>query len=124
MSLSILASTSWPVNTLFLPCLLMGFTTFLVGLLPLAVPLSRASLRILEVLGSGLLVGAATTVVIPEGVAALFRGECERSTAAAIVWQAGQAYEEHKKHGTATPKYDVQTKVGMALIAGYLIMFW
>ncbi|PWY97406.1 Zinc/iron permease [Testicularia cyperi] len=51
----------------------MGVGTLLCGLLPLSLPLSRRMMRVLEVFGAGLLVGAAVTVVIPEGANALFK---------------------------------------------------
>lgn len=53
---------------LVLTCLFMGVCTYGVGTLPLAFQLSRHSLRKLELWGAGLLLGAALTVVIPEGI--------------------------------------------------------
>lgn len=50
----------------------MGVGTLVCGLLPLSLPLSHRMMRVLEVFGAGLLVGAAVTVVIPEGSSALF----------------------------------------------------
>ncbi len=51
----------------------MALGTFLFGVLPLLLPLSRRSLRFVELLGAGLLLGAALTVVLPEGVGTLMR---------------------------------------------------
>ena len=53
---------------LVLTCLFMSVCTYGVGTLPLAFQLSRHSLRKLELWGAGLLLGAALTVVIPEGI--------------------------------------------------------
>ncbi|SAM58220.1 related to ATX2-Golgi membrane protein involved in manganese homeostasis [Ustilago bromivora] len=50
----------------------MGVGTLVCGLLPLSLSLSHRIMRLLEVFGAGLLVGAAVTVVIPEGSSALF----------------------------------------------------
>ncbi|GAC99581.1 potential ZIP metal ion transporter [Pseudozyma hubeiensis SY62] len=50
----------------------MGVGTLVCGLIPLSLPLSHRMMRILEVFGAGLLVGAAVTVVIPEGSSSLF----------------------------------------------------
>lgn len=50
----------------------MGVGTLVCGLAPLSLPLSHRMMRVLEVFGAGLLVGAAVTVVIPEGSNALF----------------------------------------------------
>ncbi|KAN0060241.1 hypothetical protein ACQY0O_007570 [Thecaphora frezii] len=49
----------------------MGIGTLVCGLIPLSLPLSRKALRVLEVFSAGLLIGAAVTVVIPEGAKAL-----------------------------------------------------
>ncbi|SHO79797.1 Similar to S.cerevisiae protein ATX2 (Golgi membrane protein involved in manganese homeostasis) [Malassezia sympodialis ATCC 42132] len=48
--------------------------TYAVGTLPLVFRLSRCSLRKLELWGAGLLLGAALTVVIPEGISNVYRG--------------------------------------------------
>ncbi|KAF6767400.1 Zinc/iron permease [Kalmanozyma brasiliensis GHG001] len=50
----------------------MGVGTLVCGLAPLSLPLSHRMMRVLEVFGAGLLVGAAVTVVIPEGASSLF----------------------------------------------------
>lgn len=50
----------------------MAVCTFVTGCLPLVFGLSRVALRRLELWGSGLLIGAALTVVIPEGIASVF----------------------------------------------------
>lgn len=47
--------------------------TLCFGLLPLALRFSRLTLRLLEVSGAGLLLGAAGSVVLPEGAGTLFR---------------------------------------------------
>nr|CDI51737.1 conserved hypothetical protein [Melanopsichium pennsylvanicum 4] len=50
----------------------MGIGTLICGFVPLSLPLSHRMMRVLEVFGAGLLVGAAVTVVIPEASSALF----------------------------------------------------
>lgn len=51
--------------------------TYFCGIVPLYLSLSKTKLRILEVMGAGLLVGASMTVVLPEGVSALFTPQGE-----------------------------------------------
>ncbi|KAH9925395.1 Zinc/iron permease [Epithele typhae] len=51
--------------------ILLGAASFGVGMLPLAFAFSKSSLASLSTYGSGLLLGAALGVVIPEGAAAL-----------------------------------------------------
>lgn len=69
----------------------MCIGTFLCGTIPLSLPLSRTKLRALEVLGAGLLVGAAMTVVVPEGVGALYRCVEQDQHAAAGAGNVGKS---------------------------------
>ncbi|SPO21424.1 related to ATX2 - Golgi membrane protein involved in manganese homeostasis [Ustilago trichophora] len=64
----------------------MGVGTLICGLLPLSLPLSHRMMRVLEVFGAGLLVGAAVTVVIPEGSSALFANVTPSTAAPASVY--------------------------------------
>ncbi|KAL4080715.1 Zinc/iron permease [Scleroderma citrinum] len=48
--------------------MVMGLMSYCVGLVPLSVTLSRAHLSILSVLSTGLLIGTALGVIIPEGI--------------------------------------------------------
>jgi zinc transporter 9 len=50
---------------------ILALTSFLVGIAPLYLSFSRAHLSALHVLGTGLLLGAALGIIIPEGVEAL-----------------------------------------------------
>jgi zinc transporter 9 len=123
---------------LFLPLAFMFLGTFLLGQLPLLLPLSSAASRVLEVLGAGLLCGAAMTVVIPEGTAALFRAQSKlaagahahatASTGAGGAVRGGmmvlmRRHEEHEEHGHAEPRWNAETLLGATLLAGFLVMF-
>ncbi|EPQ29086.1 uncharacterized protein PFL1_03375 [Pseudozyma flocculosa PF-1] len=59
----------------------MGVGTLVCGLIPLSLPLSRRALRILEVFSAGLLIGAAVTVVVPEGAKTLFNSDKKAASA-------------------------------------------
>ncbi len=50
----------------------MAAASFLAGMLPLALTLSRSQLRLISTLGMGVLVGTALIVIIPEGVETLY----------------------------------------------------
>lgn len=117
-----------PFLALMLECAGMAAGTFLCGIVPLYLSLSKTKLRILEVLGAGLLVGASMTVVLPEGVNALYdtgktsehAGHVHRSHSNDVLrWTWGKlgrrAVREHV--------YDPQSTVGMTLLAGFLVMF-
>ncbi|KAI6039355.1 Zinc/iron permease [Pisolithus marmoratus] len=56
----------------------MGTVSYGVGLIPLSIPLSRKHLSILSTLGTGLLIGTALGVVIPEGVEEIATSNLDR----------------------------------------------
>ncbi|KAI0771122.1 Zinc/iron permease [Trametes elegans] len=58
-------------SSVFLMAILLGAASFGTGMLPLSVAFSKSSLSSLTAYGTGLLLGAALGVVIPEGVEAL-----------------------------------------------------
>ncbi|XP_076463398.1 zinc transporter ZIP9-like [Babylonia areolata] len=60
--------------TLLLLSLAMLVGCYLVGVIPLTVSLSEEKLKLVTVLGAGLLVGTALAVIIPEGVNAMYTG--------------------------------------------------
>lgn len=57
--------------TLLLLCFAMLVGCFLAGMVPLTISFSESKLRLVTVLGAGLLVGTALVIIIPEGVFAL-----------------------------------------------------
>ncbi|KAI1794792.1 Zinc/iron permease [Ganoderma leucocontextum] len=61
---------------------LLGAASFGMGMLPLAVTLSKYTLASLTTYGSGLLLGAALGVVIPEGVSSIISSNGPQSTIA------------------------------------------
>ncbi|TKY91039.1 hypothetical protein EX895_001038 [Sporisorium graminicola] len=77
----------------------MGVGTLVCGLAPLSLPLSHRMMRVLEVFGAGLLVGAAVTVVIPEGANALFANVTPQPPAHALT----SAYANALHPPTALP---------------------
>ncbi|KAF1808825.1 Zinc/iron permease [Eremomyces bilateralis CBS 781.70] len=50
----------------------MGAASFLAGLLPLSFSLTKRQLRLISALGTGILVGTALIVIIPEGIETLY----------------------------------------------------
>ena len=56
-----------PIAWLFLSCLAMFMGSLLAALVPLMAPVSPKTTKYLSILGAGLLVGTALTVVLPEG---------------------------------------------------------
>lgn len=58
--------------TLLSLCVVMAAASFLAGVLPLALNLSSARLRLVSMIGMGVLVGTSLIVIIPEGVDTLY----------------------------------------------------
>lgn len=88
-------------------CVAMAVVTFVVGTLPLAFRLSRSALRKLELWGSGLLLGAALTVVIPEGVSNVYQGRQECRDGRPVQVSDG---------------YHAKDVIAVCLLSGFLLM--
>jgi zinc transporter 9 len=67
----------------------MFIGTVIVGQLPLMVKMSQAKQKALSLYGIGLLLGAALSVVIPEGIETLYDAASEQSRAVALSLVAG-----------------------------------
>ena len=104
----------------------MFISTFIFGTLPLLLPLSRRSLRYVELLGAGLLIGAALTVVIPEGVGTLMRASVELEESDRLA--SGRRWS--KRDGLISGDKIVEalqsgeTILGFCLLGGFFLMFW
>jgi len=120
--------------TLILLSLAMLIGCYLAGSVPLAFNLSDEKLRLVSVLGAGLLVGTALAVIIPEGVHALLfpSGDhhdshhvTEKATGAV---EAGAHKEEIKTVLAATHHHEHESGVelhswiGVALVLGFVFM--
>ncbi|KAI6114377.1 Zinc/iron permease [Pisolithus sp. B1] len=68
------------LQSLALMSTVMGTVSYGVGLVPLSIALSRKHLSILSTLGTGLLIGTALGVIIPEGVEAIATSDSDRSS--------------------------------------------
>lgn len=99
----------WDVVGLAGVCVAMALGTYAIGTLPLFFQLSRNGLRMLELWGSGLLLGAALTVVIPEGIASVYKGS--------NLCGDGQPVRESNKHLTS------KDLIAACLLSGFLLMF-
>ncbi|CAO1627794.1 unnamed protein product [Jaminaea pallidilutea] len=89
----------------------MAAGTLLFGLLPLGLRMSRLTLRILEVAGAGLLLGAATSVVLPEGAGTLFReGE-------------GASRQRRSVKSNELTDADPESLMAVSFLSGILVLF-
>ncbi|KAI6030902.1 hypothetical protein F5J12DRAFT_803773 [Pisolithus orientalis] len=83
----------------------MGTVSYVVGVIPLSIALSRKHLSILSSLGTGLLIGTALGVVIPEGVEEIARSNSDQTTFSIRV---GTAYfSSHAATTLLLPRHQV-----------------
>ena len=92
--------------TLFLLCIGMGGGSYLAGYIPLSLSIPQDKLLLLTTFGSGLLIGTALTVIIPEGVASLYL-----------------SLSENPSSGIDRNIVFPQQTLGLSLILGFAFMF-
>lgn len=93
---------------LILLSVVMLVGSYLVGSIPLVMQMSEAKLQLVSVFGAGLLVGTALSVIIPEGIRALFA-----------------SVKPAKGDGTGLPmghEGDLHSAIGLSLVLGFVIM--
>jgi len=112
-------------------CMLVG--CYVAGAIPLAFTMSEKRLRMISILGAGLLVGTALAVIIPEGVHALYEsqehGHASHMHSAAETADALQAHSDASevqshvdliKHQISQVEPDVF--IGLSLCCGFVFM--
>lgn len=105
---------------LWLLSISMLIGSFLSGMAPLAFRMSDSKSRLLALLGSGILVGTALAIIIPEGINSLF--------ASMIVPQKGGT-DKHDKESVALDELASDAAnashtwtIGMSLVCGFVLM--
>jgi hypothetical protein len=122
------SSLSSPLVSLVLQSIGMLIGTLICGTIPLHLPLSKTKLRVLEVMGAGLLVGAGMTVVLPEGASALFKSSPESDhdhfqlAEGALTRRTMDARAEDG-HSGHNHEHSPESLMGLALLGGFLVMF-
>lgn len=91
----------------------MGVSSYAVGLIPLSFPLSPHKIQAISVLGSGILVGTALVVIIPEGVSMIFEASSEQpSNSSPTLFRRDDEASGNKR-----------AEVGLSLLFGFLFMY-
>lgn len=103
----------------------MGISSYAVGLVPLSFPLPAPKVRAISILGSGILVGTALVVIIPEGISMIYR-------------MASHLEDSHELPTSSDiPENDMirltirhggtdsgpRAQVGLALLLGFIFMY-
>ncbi|XP_015751372.1 PREDICTED: zinc transporter ZIP9-like isoform X3 [Acropora digitifera] len=112
-------------------CMLLG--CYVAGAIPLAFTMSEKRLRMISILGAGLLVGTALAVIIPEGVHALYESEdhdhgshIHKSPDAGEKSHAqSDSSEEHLNIGILkhhVSKVEPDVFIGLSLCCGFVFM--
>ncbi|XP_046550933.1 zinc transporter ZIP9-B-like [Haliotis rubra] len=120
--------------TLILLSLAMLVGCYLAGIIPLAFTFSEEKLKLVTVLGAGLLVGTALAVIIPEGVHAMYTSG-EPHLHAHNEAKAIEAADAHKEHHPSEGegghdhhhdhKHDMSeehSRIGISLVTGFIFM--
>jgi len=93
--------------------------SYIAGSVPLIMTLSEERLNLASILGAGLLVGAALTVIIPEGIQMLYSQVLEEIERTQEKTTSGTAAELHN-HDHRTQ--GLETVIGLALVLGFIFM--
>ncbi|XP_062863147.1 zinc transporter ZIP9 [Trichomycterus rosablanca] len=99
---------------------------YVAGTIPLAVNFSEEKLKLVTVLGAGLLCGTALAVIIPEGVHALYEEVLEaghhHAHGQAEVSAPGQKVAEGTSHDHAPGHEQLHAFIGVSLVLGFVFM--
>ncbi|KAG8896862.1 hypothetical protein FRC01_011587, partial [Tulasnella sp. 417] len=93
---------------LFSVAVFLGISSFIVGMLPLSVSLSQQRLAQFSTLGTGLLLGAAMGVIIPEGIEATYD---------ALPKSSSTSHNAHSHESSPS------LRIAMSLLSGFTLMF-
>lgn len=101
---------------LILLTIVMLIGSYLAGSIPLVVSLSEEKLKVVTVFGAGLLVGTALTVIIPEGIRALYSSDMHSMVSSQSPNNGKtpeQSHEEDPEHSAT---------IGLSLVLGFVFM--
>jgi len=100
---------------LIILCGVMLFGSYLAGSIPLFIAFSEEKLQLVSVMGAGLLLGTALSVIIPEGIQTLN-----------MAYKGGHHHENHSgptaSHGHEEEENPAQHLIGVALVLGFIFM--
>ncbi|XP_015920694.1 zinc transporter ZIP9 isoform X2 [Parasteatoda tepidariorum] len=96
---------------------------YMAGMIPLIVSLSEDKLQIVSVLGAGLLVGTALSVIIPEGVNTLYSTQLKQLEALKHIQKEVLTQESvSQAHIPEIHDFEPHSVIGVALVLGFIFM--
>lgn len=96
---------------------------YIAGSIPLVMPMSEERMELVTVLGAGLLVGTALTVIIPEGVNTLLMSSAHsHSEAKSTAGDHAGEEHEHQHGGEEHGHMESHNLIGVSLLLGFLLM--
>ncbi|KAK2160276.1 hypothetical protein LSH36_137g07059 [Paralvinella palmiformis] len=108
-------------STLLLLSFAMLVGCYLAGSVPLTISLSEEKLRLVTVLGAGLLVGTALAVIIPEGVHTLYTTEHGHAHVKKSL-EAAAGVETANRETDDGDLVELHSWIGIALVLGFIFM--
>ncbi|GBM26275.1 Zinc transporter ZIP9 [Araneus ventricosus] len=98
---------------------------YMAGMIPLIVSMSEDKLQVVSVLGAGLLVGTALSVIIPEGVNTLYSTQIKQIEALRHMHKESASTQETlvsppDVHGAMD--FEAHSVIGVALVLGFIFM--
>ncbi|KAM4854072.1 zinc transporter ZIP9 isoform 1-T1 [Thomomys bottae] len=97
---------------------------YVAGIIPLAVNFSEERLKLVTVLGAGLLCGTALAVIVPEGVHALYEdileGKHHQASGSQNVFASDKAVVHEHEHSHDHTK--LHAYIGVSLVLGFVFM--
>ncbi|XP_038263264.1 zinc transporter ZIP9 isoform X2 [Dermochelys coriacea] len=99
---------------------------YVAGIIPLAVNFSEERLKLVTVLGAGLLCGTALAVIVPEGVHALYEdildGKHHQASETQNVIESEKAAEITAEHEHGHDHSKLHAYIGVSLVLGFVFM--
>lgn len=115
---------------LILLVIVMLIGSYLAGSIPLVVTLSEEKLKVVTVFGAGLLVGTALTVIIPEGIRALYSDIVSSNHVHSIVTNNVETSQPSNAQSSRTlmngmdehKTEEHSATIGLSLVLGFIFM--
>lgn len=104
---------------LWMLVIVMLVGSYMAGSIPLVMKLSEKKLKLVTVLGAGLLVGTALTVIIPEGIRSLYM---EEEKPAVVVTKATENVDMAQPVHLHDDNKDHSRTIGLSLVLGFVFM--